>query len=41
VLTVGAQAGTLAEAGAAAYRTVARIRFRGEHHRTDIGHRAR
>jgi phosphoribosylamine--glycine ligase len=41
VLTVGASAATLAEASAVAYRTVERIHFRGEHHRTDIGHRAR
>jgi phosphoribosylamine--glycine ligase len=41
VLTVGASAATLAEASALAYRTVERIHFRGEHHRTDIGHQAR
>jgi phosphoribosylamine--glycine ligase len=41
VLTVGASAATLAEASAVAYRTVEGIHFRGEHHRTDIGHRAR
>jgi phosphoribosylamine--glycine ligase len=41
VLTVGARADTLAAASAVAYRTVGRIRFDGEHHRTDIGHRAR
>jgi phosphoribosylamine--glycine ligase len=41
VLTVGSRAPTLAEASALAYRTVGRIHFRGEHHRTDIGHRAR
>jgi len=41
VLTVGARAETLAEASAKAYRAVSRIHFRGEHHRTDIGHRAR
>jgi phosphoribosylamine---glycine ligase len=41
VLTVGACAATLALAAEAAYRTVGRIHFRGEHHRTDIGHRAR
>jgi phosphoribosylamine--glycine ligase len=40
VLTVGARASTLAKASEAAYRTLARIHFRGEHHRTDIGHRA-
>jgi phosphoribosylamine--glycine ligase len=41
VLTVGASAPTLSAAAAAAYRTVGRIHFRGEHHRKDIGHRAR
>jgi phosphoribosylamine--glycine ligase len=41
VLTVGASAATLAEASALAYRTVEGIHFRGEHHRSDIGHRAR
>jgi len=41
VLTVGASAASLAEASAVAYRTVEGIHFRGEHHRTDIGHRAR
>jgi phosphoribosylamine--glycine ligase len=40
VLTVGAQAPTLAEARAAAYGAVDGIRWRGEHHRSDIGHRA-
>ncbi|MBX3263335.1 MAG: phosphoribosylamine--glycine ligase [Labilithrix sp.] len=40
VLTVGARAATLAEARDAAYAVVARIRWRGEHHRSDIGHRA-
>ncbi|MBX3233678.1 MAG: phosphoribosylamine--glycine ligase [Labilithrix sp.] len=40
VLTVGAHATTLAEARARAYDAVAKIRWRGEHHRTDIGHRA-
>ncbi len=40
VLTVGARGPTLAEAAATAYRTVSRIRFAGEHHRKDIGHRA-
>lgn len=40
VLTVGASAPTLAEARAIAYRAVDRIRWRGEQHRTDIGHRA-
>jgi phosphoribosylamine--glycine ligase len=41
VLTVGACASTLAQAAAVAYRTVGGIQFRGEHHRTDIGFRAR
>jgi phosphoribosylamine--glycine ligase len=41
VLTVGARAPTLAEASAKAYRAVGRIHFRGEHHRNDIGYRAR
>ncbi|MBX3215367.1 MAG: phosphoribosylamine--glycine ligase [Labilithrix sp.] len=40
VLTVGARAATLADARDAAYAAVARIRWRGEHHRSDIGHRA-
>ena len=40
VLTVGAHAPTLAEARAIAYRAVDRIGWRGEQHRTDIGHRA-
>ncbi|MBX3223916.1 MAG: phosphoribosylamine--glycine ligase [Labilithrix sp.] len=40
VLTVGARAATLAEARDVAYAAVARIRWRGEHHRSDIGHRA-
>ena len=40
VLTVGAYAGSLAEARDVAYAEVARIRWRGEHHRADIGHRA-
>lgn len=40
VLTVGAQAPSLAEARARAYAAVAKIAWRGEHHRTDIGHRA-
>jgi phosphoribosylamine--glycine ligase len=41
VITVCAAAGTFDEAHAAAYAHVARITWRGEHHRTDIGHRAR
>jgi phosphoribosylamine--glycine ligase len=40
VLTVGAHAASLAEARATAYETVGRIHWRGEHHRSDIGHRA-
>jgi phosphoribosylamine--glycine ligase len=40
VLTVCAQASSLAEARAHAYAAVARIAWRGEHHRADIGHRA-
>jgi phosphoribosylamine---glycine ligase len=40
VLTVGAQAPSLAEARDAAYGAVSRIHWRGEHHRSDIGHRA-
>jgi phosphoribosylamine--glycine ligase len=40
VLTVGAVARTLAEAREGAYAAVARIHFRGEHHRSDIGARA-
>ncbi len=40
VLVVGAQAATLAEARARAYRAVGGIRWDGEHHRSDIGHRA-
>jgi phosphoribosylamine--glycine ligase len=41
VLTVGASAATLDEAARRAYATVARIGWAGEHHRSDIGHRAR
>jgi phosphoribosylamine---glycine ligase len=41
VLTVGAVGATLTEAAAKAYRTLGPIHFRGEHHRTDIGHRAK
>jgi phosphoribosylamine--glycine ligase len=40
VLTVGACATTLAEAAERAYGAVAGIHWPGEHHRTDIGHRA-
>lgn len=40
VLTVSAQAGSLPEARDIAYDVVSRIRWRGEHHRADIGHRA-
>jgi phosphoribosylamine--glycine ligase len=40
VLTVAAHAPSLAEARALAYEGVSRIHWRGEHHRTDIGHRA-
>jgi phosphoribosylamine--glycine ligase len=41
VLAVGARAGTLDEAAVKAYRAVDAIHWRGEHHRRDIGHRAR
>ncbi len=40
VLTVGAAAASFEDARAKAYEAVGRIRWRGEHHRTDIGHRA-
>lgn len=40
ILTVGARAATFEDARARAYEVVGRIRFRGEHHRSDIGHRA-
>ena len=40
VLTVCAQAPSLREAREQAYAAVAKISWRGEHHRTDIGHRA-
>jgi len=40
VLTVGAHAASLAEARDLAYRAVSGIRWRGEQHRSDIGHRA-
>ena len=40
VLTAAAHAVTFAAARAAAYEAVGRIHWRGEHHRSDIGHRA-
>jgi phosphoribosylamine--glycine ligase len=40
VLAVGAHGDTLPRAAATAYDAVARIRWAGEHHRTDIGRRA-
>lgn len=40
VLTVGATAPTFEAAREAAYAAVATLRWRGEHHRADIGHRA-
>ena len=40
VLTVGARAATLVAARDAAYAAASGIRWRGEHHRSDIGHRA-
>jgi len=40
VLTVGAHAPSLAEARDVAYSVVGQIRWRGEHHRSDIAHRA-
>jgi phosphoribosylamine--glycine ligase len=40
VLAVGAHAETLAAAARTAYEAVGRIRWRGEHHRRDIGYRA-
>ncbi len=40
VLTVGAYADALSDARARAYDAVGRLRFAGEHHRTDIGRRA-
>lgn len=40
VLTVGAYAESLATARSVAYDAVSRITWRGEQHRTDIGHRA-
>jgi phosphoribosylamine--glycine ligase len=40
VLTVGGHATTLEDAARIAYRATSGIHFRGEHHRSDIGHRA-
>jgi phosphoribosylamine--glycine ligase len=40
VLAVGGHAGTLEEAARIAYDAVARVRWAGEHHRRDIGHRS-
>jgi phosphoribosylamine--glycine ligase len=40
VLAVGALAPTLGQAASQAYEAVAEIRWAGEHHRRDIGHRA-
>jgi phosphoribosylamine--glycine ligase len=40
VLTVGAYGASFASARDVAYEAVSRIRWRGEHHRQDIGHRA-
>ncbi len=40
ILAVGAHAATLEGAARAAYAAVTGIRWRGEHHRSDIGHRA-
>jgi phosphoribosylamine--glycine ligase len=40
VLAVGAAGASFEEAHRAAYGAVARVRWPGEHHRTDIGHRA-
>jgi phosphoribosylamine--glycine ligase len=40
VLTVGATGSSFARARDAAYEAVSKIRWRGEHHRKDIGHRA-
>jgi phosphoribosylamine--glycine ligase len=40
VLTVGGHASTLEGAARIAYRAVSAIHFPGEHHRSDIGHRA-
>jgi phosphoribosylamine--glycine ligase len=40
VLSVGARAESLEDAVRLAYAAVSEIRWRGEHHRSDIGHRA-
>lgn len=40
VLVVGAYGPSLETARSVAYEAVSRITWRGEHHRTDIGHRA-
>ncbi len=40
ILTVGARGASFEDARAKSYAAVSTIRFRGEHHRTDIGHRA-
>jgi phosphoribosylamine--glycine ligase len=40
VLAVGGHSGTLGDAARKAYAAVGRIHWEGEHHRTDIGHRA-
>jgi phosphoribosylamine---glycine ligase len=40
VLTVCAAKGSFSEARDAAYAAVSQLRWRGEHHRNDIGHRA-
>jgi phosphoribosylamine--glycine ligase len=40
VLTVGAYGASFARARDVAYAAVSQIRWRGEHHRSDIGHRA-
>lgn len=40
VLTVGAYGASFASARERAYEAVSLLRFRGEHHRQDIGHRA-
>jgi phosphoribosylamine--glycine ligase len=40
VLTVGAEGASFSAAREAAYAAVGQIRWRGEHHREDIGHRA-
>jgi phosphoribosylamine--glycine ligase len=40
VLSVSATAATIEQAAARAYEAVSRIRFEGEHHRTDIAAKA-